>query len=39
MKAARLKYGTDSYVSYGCSSENEIDFDDSSYDVATNPVI
>ena len=32
------EYDSDRSNSYGFSSENEIDFDDSSYDIATNPV-
>ena len=32
------EYDSDSSISHGFSSESEIDFHDSSYDIATNPV-
>ena len=32
------EYDSDNSVSHGFSSENKIDFDDSSHDIAANPV-
>ena len=32
------EYDSDSSISHGFSSESEIDFDDSSYEIATNSV-
>ena len=37
-ESSDAEYDSDRSASYGFSSESEIDFDDSSYDIATNPV-
>ena len=37
-ESSDAEYDSGTSVSYGFSSESEIDFDDSSHDMATNPV-
>ena len=37
-ESSDTEHESDSSVSHRFSGENEIDFDDSSYDIATNPV-
>ena len=37
-ESSDAEYDSDRSVSYGFSSESEIDFDNLSHDIATNPV-
>ena len=37
-ESSDAEYDSDNSVSHGFSSENKIDFDDSSHDIAANPV-